>query len=228
MPDNLVTAAFAAECERLTVVAADLPDAELGRPSPCPPWSVGEVLSHVVVAVRRIGQATAGPDSGQGELVATADYYRPDQRFSAGANSDRIDTAVALAHELGGAAAIAAAFDAAWRAGHSILVGAPAEAIVRTRHGDRMLLTDFATTRVVEVAVHGLDLAVGLGRTPWLTKQAAEVVEDLLAPGSAESLRVALGCDQVGLIARLTGRAPLSAEQAAMVREHGITRLALG
>jgi hypothetical protein len=31
--------------------------------------------------------------------------------------------------------------------------------VVLTRHGDRMLLTEFLRTRVLELAVHGLDLA---------------------------------------------------------------------
>ncbi|EFL12981.1 predicted protein [Streptomyces sp. C] len=30
-------------------------------------------------------------------------------------------------------------------------------------------VSQFLVTRVVEVAVHGLDLAEGLGRDPWLT-----------------------------------------------------------
>jgi hypothetical protein len=45
--------------------------------------------------------------------------------------------------------------------------------VVRTRHSDPMLLSEFLLTRVVEVAVHGLDLADALsasrspGRKPW-------------------------------------------------------------
>jgi len=34
---------------------------------------------------------------------------------------------------------------------------------VLTRHGDVMLLTEFMRTRVLELAVHGLDLAAGVG-----------------------------------------------------------------
>ena len=45
--------------------------------------------------------------------------------------------------------------------------------IVQTRHGDAMLLTDFLTTRVVELAVHGLDVADVLEQQPWLTAPAA-------------------------------------------------------
>ncbi len=50
---------------------------------------------------------------------------------------------------------------------------------MRTRHGDTMLVTEFMRTRVLELAVHGLDLAASAGQAPWLTGAAAGVVEEL-------------------------------------------------
>lgn len=227
MPNSQVADAFAAEASELVRVAASLTDADLARPSPCPPWTVGELLCHVLVAVRRTSEVQ--PDSGPGELVTASGYYKPDQRFSAAVNAARIDTASALASSMGGPAAISAALGAAWREAQAVLLAAPQDLAVRTRHGDPMLLTEFARTRVVELAVHGLDLATGLGRPPWMTAQAADVVEDLIVPGGAgPGLRAALGCDQTGLIARLTGRMPLTDAQAELLREHRITRLPFG
>jgi uncharacterized protein (TIGR03083 family) len=218
--------AFAAEATALAKVAAELTKADLDRVSPCRPWTVGELVCHVLIAVRRIGETRA--DTGPGELVTTAGYYRAGERFSAAVNSDRIDVARLLARSLGSAAAISAAFDAAWREAYAILLASPADTAVRTRHGDRMLLTDFARTRVVELALHGLDLAAGLGRPPWMTAQAADVLADLLIPdGSLAPLGAALGCDQAGLIARITGRVPLPPAQADVLRAHGVTWLAL-
>jgi uncharacterized protein (TIGR03083 family) len=222
-----IASAFAAEATALANVAAGLADADLDRVSPCPPWNVGELLCHMLIAVRRMAEVQA--DAGPGELVTAAGYFRPGERFSAAVNSDRIEAARALARSLGSAAAIFAAFDAAWPEAHAILTASPADTAIRTRHGDRMLLVDFARTRVVELALHGLDLAAGLGRPPWMTAQAASVLEDLLIPdGSAAPLRAALSCDQAGLIARITGRLPLPAGQADLLRAHGVTRLALG
>lgn len=227
MPYAQVIPAFVAEATELAGVAASLTEADLDRPSSCPPWTVGGLLCHVLVAVRRISEVRA--DEGPSDLVSAAAYYKPDQRFSAAVNADRIDTAATLARSLGQPAGISAAFEAAWREGQAILLAAPPDRAVRTRHGDRMLLTEFARTRVVELAVHGLDLATGLGRPPWLTAQAAGVVEDLLVPGGAgPRLRAALGCDQAGLIARLTGRLPLTAGQDALLQTGGVARLVLG
>jgi uncharacterized protein (TIGR03083 family) len=231
MPRNVITVALAAEAAALSEAASGLTDADLTRASPCPPWTVGELLCHVLIAVDRIRQALREPEVTGPGLIAAADYYRPDQRFSAATNADRIDTAKVLARRLasGGAAGIAAELDQRCAVSLGLLEAAPADRTVRTRHGDRMLLTDFARTRIVELAIHGLDLAAGLGRPPWLSSQAAAVVAELLLPAGGEAqLRAQLGCDRVGVVAALTGRAELSAGQAQLLQAAGVTVLTLG
>jgi hypothetical protein len=92
-----------------------------------------------------------------------------------------------------------------------------------------MLLTDFARTRVVELAVHGLDLAFGLDMRPWMTGAAADVVIDMLLPdGRGDEFCARLNCDGIGLIARLTCRTTLSAADEQLLAGAGITRMALG
>jgi uncharacterized protein (TIGR03083 family) len=227
-------AAVRAEAATLAGVAAGLTPADLARPSPCPPWTVADVLGHVIVAVSRIGQALAVPDDGNGALVTAVGYYRPDARFSAAANDDRIVTAQVMAARLGeaDAVAVAAELDRSWRDGCALLERAPAGQIVRTRHGDRMLLAEFARTRVVELGVHGLDVAAGLGRVPWLTPQAADVLEELLLPaggaGLAGRLRASFSVGRAGLIAKLTGRAALTGPEEEVLRAAGVARLPLG
>ncbi len=230
-----VVEAFRAEAAALCDVIAGLSDTELGRPSPCPPWTIAGVLCHIVIATGRIGPAidAAGAAGGPaGELVAAVGYYKPDVRFSAAVNADRIDIAAALAARLGTAAAIGAELTAAARDSLELLEAAPPDQEARTRHGDRMLLSQFAVTRVVELAVHGLDVAAGLSRSPWLTGQAAAVLEGLLLPGQSQrevqELRQALGVDRPGLIALLTGRAALPAAHEVTLTQHRVIRLALG
>lgn len=238
MPQSEITSACAAEATALTKITVGLTDNDIARPSPCPPWTVADLLCHVVIAVGRIDQALVEPDNSARdgapddavrELVSTRGYYRPDQRFSAATNADRIQTAKALARQLGSAAAISSELAARWRPAVRLLEGAPADRTIRTRHGDRMLLADFACTRVVELALHGLDLAAGLGRDPWMTRQAADVLEHLLLPaGHGDRLQALLGCDQVGLIARLTGRSAVTPAEAALVDGAGAVVLSLG
>jgi uncharacterized protein (TIGR03083 family) len=227
--------AFRAEAATLSGVVAELTDGDLGRPSPCPPWTVADLLSHIVIAAGRIGQAIDAAGTARdpaGDLVTAAGYYKPDVRFSAAVNADRIDVAAKLAARLATAAAIGAELTAAASRSLALLETAAPDQEVRTRHGDRMLLSQFAITRVVELGVHGLDVAAGLRRSRWLTEQAADVLEGLLLPAlrqvELEDLRGRLGVDRAGLIALLTGRAPLSAADEVTLARRGVTRLALG
>ena len=91
-----------------------------------------------------------------------------------------------------------------------------------------MLLSEFLLTRVVEVAVHGLDLADALGREPWLTSQAADLVQDLLlGPDGAAALEK-LGWGQLRFLRKATGREPITREEALDVSRLGIRWLTLG
>jgi len=226
---NDVSAAFDAEAAALLTVVSGLTDADLAEPSPCAPWTVGELACHVLIGASRIGPAMAEPERADDTLITTAEYYRRDQRFSAATNADRIETARALARQLSGPGAIAAELGRRCRESAELLAAAPPGRTVITRHGDRMLLIDFARTRVVELALHGLDLAQGLSRQPWLTSEATDVLEELLLPaGGSSKLCRALACNRAGLIARLTGRASLSRAEQQVLRDADIAVLIFG
>jgi hypothetical protein len=183
----------------------------------------------VLIGADRIRQALAEPADATAPLITTMQYFRPDQRFSPATTADRIQTARALAARLGGPSAIAAELGRRWRHSIELLTTAPSGRIIRTRHGDRMLLTDFARTRVVELAVHALDLAFGLNRQPWMTSAAADLLIDVLLPGGRSGeFCERLNCDRVGLIARLTGRIRLCAADEQLLTRAGVTWLALG
>jgi uncharacterized protein (TIGR03083 family) len=229
MPANEVAAALAAESGALCAVLAGVTTADLDRASPCPPWTAGDLTCHVIIGARRIAQALRGPDDPAASLITTVGYYRADERFSPDVNADRIDAAHDLARQLGEPDAIRTELTRACAESVVLLAQAPADRVVRTRHGDWMLLTDFARTRVVEVGLHGLDLAVALDRPPWLSPEAATVLEELLLPtGNAATLRAELGCDRAALIALLTGRADPARAQLAVLASAGAIRLALG
>jgi uncharacterized protein (TIGR03083 family) len=231
MTHDATTRAFAAEAEALQAAMTGLTEQESSLLSPCAPWTVGELLCHVVIGAGRVAQAVAEPEPAgpaSTEVGTTVDYYRHDARFSAAVDADRIETARALARELGGPEQMVLELARRCRQTTSLLAAAPADRTIRTRHGDRMLLTAFAGTRVVEVAVHGLDLAIGLDRPPWLTDAAADVLENLWLPaGRADQLRQQLDCDRAGLIARLTGRAAVSPDERKLLADAGARDLAL-
>jgi uncharacterized protein (TIGR03083 family) len=222
--------AFATEAGRLTEIISGMDDAALDRASPCPPWTVRELLCHVRIGVGRVPSMLAEPEPEPepGPLIDAPGYYRPDHRFSTEVNDDRIATAQRAARSAGPAPALAHDLDRAWRDAWALMRGAPEGRVVRTRHGDRMLLTEFARTRVLELAVHGLDLAAGLDRPPWLTGAAAAVVEELVLPAGSARLLEEAGWDRPTLVAMATGRLPFRPSDAALMERHGLRRLALG
>jgi Mycothiol maleylpyruvate isomerase N-terminal domain len=145
MAQSEIAVAFGAEAAALSSVASGLTNEDLGRASPCPPWTVGELLCHVLTAAGRIEQALSEPDGRRAVLasaglasagpantglISTVDYYRPDERFSATTNADRIETARVLARQLGGADAISAELGSRCREAVGLLQAAPAERII--------------------------------------------------------------------------------------------------
>jgi len=96
MRPEMIAEAFGAESARLSEVAASLDDAAFARPTRCDPWTVAELVFHVAMAMRRVPGMLAAPRppglSGAA-VVSAAEYYRPDQRFSAATNTDRIESA---------------------------------------------------------------------------------------------------------------------------------------
>jgi uncharacterized protein (TIGR03083 family) len=229
MDPDMIREAFGAESWRLSEVVAGLDDAAFTQPTPCVPWTVADLAYHVRMTMGRLPGMLDAPDPAGTDLVTAAGYYRGDQRFSAGTNAERIRSAQRGAADLAGAAARARDFDEARQRAWVALRAVPPGRVVLTRHGDRMLLVEFLRTRVLELAVHGLDLAAGLDCAPWMTAPAAEVTEDLLLPAAAAArLRAGTGWDRVTLIARLTGRRPLTPAETAFVQSAGVGRLALG
>jgi hypothetical protein len=181
------------------------------------------------MAIGRLPGMLAAPEPAGPDLISAAGYYRADQRFSTATNAGRIQSAQRGAAALAGAADRARDVEDARQQAEAAVRDAPAGRVVLTRHGDRMLLTEFLRTRVLELAVHGLDLAAALDRDPWMTVQAAHVTEELLLPSAAAGrLRAETGWDRVGLIARLTGRHPVTTAEADLISSAHIGRLALG
>ncbi len=86
----MVLVAFDAESRRLAEVMDGLDEASFGRPSPCVPWTTGELLFHVQMTVERLGGMLAEPEPAGSGLVTASGYYRADERFSAAVNDDRV------------------------------------------------------------------------------------------------------------------------------------------
>lgn len=231
-PDDQTAAvreAFRAECARLDAVLATLTTTDLARPTPCPPWSVRDLLAHVRTGAGRLADMIDAVAPPRAEVDA-AGYFGP-AKFTPQVDAARVESARRAARDPAAptgsveAVATATAFTVAWRATDAAVRAQPADRVVRTRHGDPMTVHEFLVTRVVEVGVHGLDLAVALHREPWLTPAAAQVIADLFTGG--RPVPEGLGWDRLTLVRKTTGRAPLTAGEQQIIAAHSWPPLSL-
>lgn len=218
---------FRLEAGELGRALAELPEPDWDLPTRCAPWRVRDLAAHVRMTIARLPDMLAAPAPARAEVDAAA-YYRPDHRFGPEVNSTRISSARALAAERADGALLAEDLASVSREVVELCRAEPEGRIVRTRHGDAMALSEFLLTRVVELALHGLDLADALGREPWLTDSAGAAVQELLlGPGRDDALE-RLGWDRPGFLRRATGRESLDDATIAQIDRLGIRRLALG
>lgn len=220
-------AAVDSESARLVDAISGVVDDDFDRPTRCRPWSVRELLAHLLVACNRLPSMLAEPPPSEAENSA-AGYYRADRRFGSAATEARIAAAAT------DAAAYASGTDLVLAVGGACEeMGALARAegpgrLVRTRWGDAMSLDDFLVTRVAELGIHGLDLADGLGMSPWLTSPAAEVIEWLLVGDDPVTAVTGLGWDRLTLVEAATGRRPMTDAERALLAGHGVRWLTFG
>ena len=78
-------------------------------------------------------------------------------------------------------------------------------------------LDEFLKTRILEIGVHGMDLAAALGRRPWLTPAAASVVLSILVGLLGDDPAAALGWSDLTFIETATGRRPLTGAERAVL-----------
>ncbi len=214
--------ALTAECARLSTAIAALTPGQWARPTRCEPWNAAELLAHITGTVSRLEwMLEAEPPAAA--TVTAAGYYRPDARFAPEATAARIDEGVTAAQS--GGPAVAAAFDTTWRAVADRCHTEHPDRLVTTRYGDAMTLEDYLTTRVVEVAVHGIDLADAAGETRWTAPDSARLIVDLLL--DQPDALATLGWDPVAFIAKATGRDPMTRDERARVDSLGLTWLTL-
>ncbi|MDB1086228.1 maleylpyruvate isomerase N-terminal domain-containing protein [Streptomyces sp. ACA25] len=225
-PDHVLDA-FRLEAGQLSRAMAGVSEAEWRLPTRCAPWTVGELLAHVRVVIARLPDMLTAPAPTRAE-VSAVEYYRPDGRFAPESNTARIVLAQAHAAEQVSGSARVEDFTATWQRVDRLCRAEPEGRVVRTRHGDPMLLSDFLLTRVVELTLHGLDLADALGREPWLTSQAAGVVRDLLLDPEGRTALEELQWGQLRFLRKATGREPITREEALDVDRLGIRWLTLG
>jgi hypothetical protein len=83
--------------------------------------------------------------------------------------------------------------------------------------GHVLEVDDFIVTLVAEVTIHGLDMAPGLGRAGWASEEGLALTHATVVGLLGREVPAELGWDKVRLVLKLTGRAPLTDGERAML-----------
>jgi uncharacterized protein (TIGR03083 family) len=167
---------LAGECARISDVVLGLSEPEFALPTRCPPWDVKGLVGHLWRDVDRIASYLTEPPAAE-ETTDVVSYWR--SYDPAAEAPDIAQRGLEVAARFPAGADLARSFDEHWRACVEAARAEEPGRILQTRiTGIR--IDDFCATRVLEVAVHGLDLADALGREPWITPAGAEVTTGIL------------------------------------------------
>lgn len=183
MPDTDLRSAFLAATDHvLSIVSRDDVAAAWDRPSALPEWSVGGLVAHLAsqppTVVRLLGEEPA-------PRAITLDEHYARSRWVAAPVDDEVNVSIRASSDeqaaLGHAAVLAQVLEA-----REVLPG-----LLETQAADRAVLIpwtgwalrrdDFLTGRMMEIVVHGEDVAASLGfTTPTLADEALAPVLALL------------------------------------------------
>lgn len=197
--------AFAEEAARVGTVVLALPEDAFALPTRCPPWDVRALLGHLYRDVDRILQYRDLP-AGEPDADAVS-YWSGYDRV--GAAPGIVARAIEAADGHASAGELARAFDERWRESVAAAMEMDPARPIKT-FAPTLRLDEYVKTRVLELAIHGLDLAHALGRDPWTGPRAADVTRDILVALLGSDPPPSLGWDDVMFFEAGTGRRPLT------------------
>lgn len=205
-PMGGLLAALREECEHLSEVVLDLTEDQFHRSTRCAAWDVNGLLAHLFRETQRISTALAQPPAPRVDADAISYWRRYDPVTNARRTVERVRQVVTA---YGSGVKLAMAFDQAWRT--ALDAAARTDPARPTRSWEPLLaFEEFLKTRLVELTVHGLDLAHALGRSPWASQQGLRVTRAVLLGLLGAPLPDGLPWDDITLAEKGTGRQPLS------------------
>jgi uncharacterized protein (TIGR03083 family) len=205
-PMVALLAALREECECISQAVLGLAEDQFQRSTRCTAWDVNGLLAHLFREVQRISTALAQPPAPRLDADAVSYWRRYDPAANARRTVERVRQVMA---GYGGGAKLAAAFDHAWRT--ALDAAAAADPARPTRSWEPLLtFEEFLKTRLVELTVHGLDLAHALGCPPWASQQGLGVTRAVLEGLLGAPLPEGLAWDEITLVEKGTGRQLLS------------------
>jgi uncharacterized protein (TIGR03083 family) len=176
MPNEELAAILDRESRLAFEAVSGLDEAAFAGPTRLPRWSVKELFAHMWGDLDRIRQYLAEPAPPAPDADAVSYWRRYDPAEDGPETAER---AKAVAARFGTGAELAASFDDAREGSIALALATPEDRIVAT-WGPALRFDEYLRTRILEMVVHGLDLADAIGRQPWMTPEGAAAVRAIL------------------------------------------------
>jgi len=194
------------ECGLVSATALTLSEEAFARPTRCSAWNVKELVAHMHRDIERIVVSMAMEVAGQPEVDAVTYWRSYDPVGDASSIADR---AKARADSYRTGLEVAIVWDDLWRHALDLAEGEAPSRLFPT-WGPVMTLEEFLKTRVVEITVHGMDLADALQRDPWPTAEGLDITTEILQGILGVEPPAELGWGPMTFVEKGTGRQPLS------------------
>jgi uncharacterized protein (TIGR03083 family) len=204
--------ALVQESEQVEAVLRSLDDADLTRSTRCDAWDVRGLTGHLIRDVDRILAYLAEPAPSDPDKDEVSYWFNDPVVDAAGVAQSATETA----DRYGTLAALVEGFATTWRAAVEAARAAGPDRVIVTRWGAALRMDDYIPTRVLEMTVHGLDLADALGRAAWTTAHAASITRGILR--ALLGTEPPLDWDDRTFFDKGTGRTPLSGEDRAALQ----------
>ena len=211
LPDALD--ALRSECLLVSEVLAEASEQDFSRPTRCTEWNVKELLGHMYRDVDRTNTGLALPPPPAADTNAVT-YWRS---YDPGPDAaDIASRAKELAGGFDSGSELLEAWDEMWRRACDGAATEHRERVIMT-WARALTLDDFLKTRVLEITVHGLDLADALRRPPWPTEAGLAITREILRGLLEAELPADLEWDEVTFVETGTGRRRLTEDERAIL-----------
>jgi len=200
--------ALRGECELVSQTVLGLPEEDFARETRLPAWNVKELFGHMYRDINRINEALDRP----GPPAADADSVSYWRRYDPSVDSpDIAKRAKEVAASYASGQELASAWNEMWRRTLG-RAGTTEPDRVMVTWGPALTLDEYLRTRVLEIAVHRIDLNDALGLPPDPTEGGLEITTEillrLLEPPSSE-----IPLEGVDLLEAGTGRRSLTDDE---------------
>jgi uncharacterized protein (TIGR03083 family) len=203
--------ALEAQLKELVALVGGLSDAEFGKATRCPGWTVRELVAHCEGMLIRLVGENAEPVDGGAEIDRAGYYgYDPDGPREGSDPTKTFSEVVRdrVVEEAGGRRpeelrrSLEDSIDAVMAGVRAI----PADRVIeRSGHG-RIRFDEFCATRVLEFGVHTMDIGHATLRGERIVPQAVPIVAGILQRRLGAELPRGMGWDDRTFILTGTGR----------------------